>query len=402
MVNPIQELDVHIQNKISTTLEESVAAKQSISAKDRVIILLLQMLFALPIGFALARFRIGGVAWIFGGIVSGVLVLTAYRILSKETAEPNKTVRKIGQLLVGLVVGFSIAHGDMSALYSKLHIFVFITLFLMFSGIGIGYIYSRISQTNLLTAMLATTPGGIGIMSSIAADYGKNASVVALVQIIRVTTIVFFIPILARILAVNDANTVVSIFPANFFSTDILYLALLALSLILTFLSVSITNILKIPAAFFFGALVVGISFNYLLNFFPLLADLDFKPPFLISLIGQAFLGISIGEYWGSKPNLDKKTIAYALIPVVMTIGAGFLAAAIATFLTPWDWLTCMLVAAPGGSAEMILVSLALNHNVEIVTAGHLVRLIAIHASLPLWLLLFRYLDRLLPNSGDN
>ena len=92
----------------------------------------------------------------------------------------------------------------------------------------------------------------------------------------------------------------------------------------------------------------------------------------------------------------------YALIPVAMTIGAGFIAAVIALVLTPWDWLTCMLVTAPGGAPEMILVSLALEHNVEIVTAGHLVRLMAINGSLPIWVLLFRHLDRRLPGSDND
>jgi uncharacterized protein len=62
----------------------------------------------------------------------------------------------------------------------------------------------------------------------------------------------------------------------------------------------------------------------------------------------------------------------------------------LASSLTNWDWLTCLLVTAPGGSAEMILVALSLNHNVEIVTAGHLIRLLAINCSLPLWVFLFR------------
>ncbi|MFB2924053.1 AbrB family transcriptional regulator [Aerosakkonema funiforme] len=368
----------------------------------KLIIICLELIFALPVGVAFARFRIGGVAWIFGGIVAGGLVLTAYSILSKETAEPNQKIRKIGQALVGLVIGFTIAHGDTAELYSKLPIFVFVALFLMASGSAIGYIYSRISNTNILTAMLATTPGGIGIMSSIAADYEKNAAQVALVQIIRVTTVVFLIPVLARILTDNSINTAVSVFPNLAFSFEPLNLSLLVSSLTLTFVSVRINSILKVPAPFFFGALIVGVTFNYAIGLFPFLANVDFTPPFLIRLIGQIFLGISIGEYWGSKPNLNKKTIAYALIPVIMTISVGFIAAGITTFLTPWDWLTCMLVTAPGGSAEMILVSLALGHHVEIVTAGHLVRLIVIHASLPLWLFLFRYLDRLLPNSGDN
>ncbi|CDN12580.1 FIG00875916: hypothetical protein [Richelia intracellularis] len=37
----------------------------------------------------------------------------------------------------------------------------------------------------------------------------------------------------------------------------------------------------------------------------------------------------------------------------------------------------------------------------EVVTAGHLVRLIAINSSLPLWLFLFRRLDRSLQSVPD-
>lgn len=85
-----------------------------------------------------------------------------------------------------------------------------------------------------------------------------------------------------------------------------------------------------------------------------------------------------------------------------MTIGAGLIAAAIARLLTSWDWLTCILVTAPGGAPEMILVALALEHNVEIVTAGHLVRLLAINGSLPLWILFFRFLDRHLSRADND
>ncbi len=77
-----------------------------------------------------------------------------------------------------------------------------------------------------------------------------------------------------------------------------------------------------------------------------------------------------------------------------MTIVSGFVAATIATFVTSWDWLTCILVTAPGGSTEMILVALALDHNPEIVTLAHSVRLMALNLSLPLWIFLFRYWEK--------
>ncbi|NEQ24998.1 MAG: AbrB family transcriptional regulator, partial [Microcoleus sp. SIO2G3] len=70
-------------------------------------------------------------------------------------------------------------------------------------------------------------------------------------------------------------------------------------------------------------------------------------------------------------------------IPVALTFLAGFTAAGITMYFTHWDWLTCLLMAAPGGSPEMILIALVLNHNVETITAAHLVRLMAINVYLP-------------------
>lgn len=157
---------------------------------------------------------------------------------------------------------------------------------------------------------------------------------------------------------------------------------------------------MQIPTPFFFGALIVGTSFSYLLKTVPFLPEIHFTPPYIVNLIGQALLGISIGESWGNNPKIKKRTIFYALIPVSLTIATGFIAASFAALLTPWDWLTCILVTAPGGSAEMVLVALSLHHNVEVVTAGHLIRLIALNVSLPLWLLFFRYLEERYPENN--
>ncbi|PMB06018.1 AbrB family transcriptional regulator, partial [Fischerella thermalis CCMEE 5328] len=129
------------------------------------------------------------------------------------------------------------------------------------------------------------------------------------------------------------------------------------------------------------------------LNWLPFIDDISFTPPLVIKLLGQMLLGITIGEYWGEKPTFQKRTIGYAIISVAMTLAAGVAATLLAMQLTSWDWLTCLLVTAPGGSAEIILVALTLDHNVEIVTAGHVVRLIAINSFLPIGIFLFRYFD---------
>ncbi|BAY07185.1 AbrB family transcriptional regulator [Calothrix sp. NIES-2098] len=382
---------------IAPIVEESTAENPTVASQNLFIkqlaVLVLEMLLALPLGLGLARFHIGGIAWIFGGIAAGTVVLQGCRIFYQYSPKPNRTARKVGMALVGLTVGASSTHSDLASVASGIPIFILLTFFLLLCGSGIGYIYSRLSKTNLLTAMLATVPGGVGIMAAIAADYGRNVTLVALVQALRVTTVVFLIPFIARTTVGNAWNPQTIAIQGNLLSFEPSQLGLLLLALAITGLAVYLSILFKIPAGDFFGALLIGIGLNPVLNLLPFVHDLHFTPPSLLNIVGQMLLGITIGEYWGDKPTFGKRTIGYAVMSVVMTVFAGAIAAMLAMQLTSWDWLTCLLVTAPGGSAEMILVSLVLNHNVEVVTTGHLVRLIAINSSLPIWIFLFRRLD---------
>ncbi len=361
----------------------------------------IEIIIALFSGLTLIALGAGGGAWILGGIAAGALVFYFYHLYNDQ-AKPNRNSRKFGQMIVGLTVGFSLKHSNLLTISSQLHIFLFLTLFLLFSGGVIGYIYSRIEKTDLLTAMLATVPGNIGIMASIAADYGRNISLVSLVQLIRFTAIIIVIPIVANVSNSHDISVIIHSVTENLFVLDLNYLFLLFLLLFLTFSTVRIGSYLKIPVAGFFCSIIVGAVFDLLLNSLPFLSPIDFNLPPLFNLIGQILLGITIGEYWGINPKLGRRTVAYASVPVAMTFLAGFISAGIAMWISPWDWLTCLLVTSPGGSPEMILISLALHHNIEIVTAGHLVRLMTINICLPALVSFICYLERRSTKNQDS
>ncbi|GAB4539986.1 MAG: hypothetical protein Tsb0014_30890 [Pleurocapsa sp.] len=359
----------------------------------RLSIAFLEIIVALFLGIAIAYLGLGSVAWIFGGMGAGVIVIRSYQTITKKTLKPNKLGRKIGQAMVGLAIGFAIADSNLIAASSKLPLFIFLTIFMLVCGSAIGYFYARISRTNLLNAMLATVPGGVATMSGIAAEYNRNVSLVAMVQTLRITSVILIIPLIAGTSGNNTSQPVFSL-QDYAIATDPIDLCLLFLAIISAIVSVQIVSKLKIPAASFFGTLIVGITFNYVISYLPLISDLNFTPPQTISLIGQILLGITVGEAWSDKVNLTGKNISHAFISVAMTIASGFIAAAIATVFTSWDWLTCMLVTAPGGSTEMILVALALDRNPEIVTVAHSVRLMALNLSLPLWIFLFQYWEK--------
>jgi uncharacterized protein len=369
--------------------------------------LLFELVVALPVGWFFSHLHLGSITWIFAGIFAGTCAMRLAQ--SQQIApRPNPRARRLGQALVGMAIGFAIQHQDLAGVVAQLPVFALLTLLLLGSGWGIGYLYARWSQTNLLEALLATVPGGVGVMSSIAADYGRNVTQVAMVQILRVTTVVVGIPLLAGWLSgtgLNPRGTLPQSFGLAALSPTNLALLLLALGC--TSLGVIAAQKLKIPAAPFFGAIAVGVLYNPLLNLLPGITGLAFTPPPLLSLLGQILLGVTIGEYWGchltpqtgaleqaTGSGFNRRALSGAILSVSLTLMAGLVAAAVAHALTTWDWLTCLLVTAPGGAPEMILVSLALHHEVETVTAGHLVRLIAINGSLPIWVLLFSRLDR--------
>ena len=357
-------------------------------------ILAFQLLLTLPIGFGLATLHIGGTAWILSGVVAGVLVLQVYRLWLQTVILPNAAVRKVGQTLVGMMIGFAIANSDLAGVATHLPVFALLTLLLLLSGGAIGYLFAYLSQINLLTAMLATVPGGISIMSSIAADYQCDVPLVSLVQGIRITSVVILIPFVARAIAGDTSGAIA---PQTWLSLDLAGWGWLLVAIALASLGAVLATRLKVPSPPFFGSLLAGIAFNPTLTLVlgsSVLGEFNFHPPSFINVLGQSLLGITIGEYWGNKPTIQKRSIAAAFLSVGLTIAAALLASLVALQLTQWDWLTCLLVAAPGGAAEMILVALTLNHSVETVTAGHLVRLIAINTLLPFWVAGLRSGDR--------
>ncbi|MEB3338930.1 MAG: AbrB family transcriptional regulator [Leptolyngbyaceae bacterium] len=369
--------------------------KLSIPWAKPYLLIALELILALLIGCCLVLLGIDGGAWILGGILAGAVVFYCDRTFIKGQTEPNRNSRKAGQMLVGLTVGFSIQQSDLATLTAQLPIFGLLTLFLLFSGGLIGYLYSQIAKTDLLTALLATVPGNIGVMASISADHGGNVALVSLVQLIRFTTVILIMPSIAHVSTPHNLNATLAAFTPNLANVDATYVLWLALVLSLTLGAASLGTYWKIPVAAFLCSILVGLEFNSLLGLLPFAHPTNFHLPLFLNLIGQILLGITIGEYWGMDPQLGRLTIACATIPVALTLLAGLLSAGIALLLTDWDWLTCLLVASPGGSPEMILLALVLDRNVEVVTAGHLIRLISINLTLPALVSGACYLERL-------
>ncbi len=215
------------------------------------LLVFIELILAALIGIGLIAIGAVGGAWILGGIAAGTIVFYCFRLLYQHPIKPNRNSRKVGQILIGLMIGFSVQQNHLTDLSWQLPGFIAIALFLLLNGGLIGFLYSRLEKIDLLTATLATTPGNIGVMASIAADYEKNAALVSLVQLIRFTTIILVVPFIAKVSYSHNVGETLHTLFKDLIVFNPNYLLLLCIVLISAFLSVYIGGKLKIPVASF-------------------------------------------------------------------------------------------------------------------------------------------------------
>lgn len=351
----------------------------------------MEVVLALLVGLALRALGLGPTAWVVGGVLCGAVV---FRFLARYRGDlvPNRSVRYTGMALVGLALGLSVSFGEFARLSEVLILLVILTFFMILSGIMVGWLYSSLGNTDPVSAMMATLPGGVGVMAGAAADAGRNVSLVALVQAARVSTVVILVTLIASIWYGASGGPEEPSLAGELAATfEFTRATLLLVALGLTYVGVRIAAAARVPVAPLLGAMFVGAAYAQLLAFAPGVPE--FHPPELLDAVGQALLGITIGEYLGNRLALEPRAILYGMLSVAATVLLGVVLASVLALWTSWSWLTCLLLTAPGGAPEMIVLALALDQEVELITAGHIIRQLAINGLLPFWLLLFRRIE---------
>jgi hypothetical protein len=340
-------------------------------------ILVLEMLLATLLGQVIVWLGVGKTGWFLGAIASGVIV----SCLSQH--QEIKLVRSLGQAFVGYSVGVSLSKNDLTGFASNVPFLVFLALAYLLSSNLIGYVYARLSGVNLFNALLATVPGALSPILSVAAEQPEAISYVAPVQVMRFTTVAVLLPFFADVSS-NYPSISLGHLASHLDGVSLLVVLGTAL------LGVALGVVLKFPAPSLLGAMLAGWATGECLP----LVGFELSVPPLFEWVGQVFLGVAIGQAW-ARQSFNSKYLTQAIVPVLLTLGLGFISATIVMLLTGWDWLTCVLLTAPGGASEISSIALAVDPvHAGLIAIGHSIRLLILIGGLPLWLFWFRFLDR--------
>jgi uncharacterized protein len=350
-----------------------------------------ELVAAGAVGAALYVVTGQAIIWVLGGVLGAVIACRVARARSAP-AEPSAGIRKLGQLLIGAAIGPGIATQELAVTPGQLGLLAGGVLAILLGSLLVARLYTATSPVDGLTAGMATLPGGIGIMPSVAAEYGRPVGLVAIVQSFRMTLVL----VLALVaVALSGAHT-----PAGRVAEKALLPGPWPAWLYVTALlggsvgAAWLAGKARVPVPTLLGPLVYGCLLSIGLRALGVAPDL-LAVPFAQEILGQALLGITVGEYLAQRYRDGFAALTGGLAGVVATCGLALLIALVMTAVSPWSFLAAFLMVAPGGAPEMVVIAAAVTGGeLAFVLAAQTGRQVIVNVLMPVWIRLFDRFDR--------
>lgn len=275
----------------------------------------------------------------------------------------TKTLRRGGQLVVGTAVAGLLTPTILNTLGDMIFWLVLAAVATNALCFALSVPAGRWGGLDRRTAALCCLPGGLSEMAALAREVGANDQAVAVFHTLRVTLIVTTIPLLLIWLGFEVLPEAQ---PSSDTSGSIVFLGLIAAASIPAALAAARVGLVNpwvvMPIALGIVAVLLGLSSGPM--------------PESISIAAQIAIGVALGaqldrSQFMALPRVFAAGLAVAVTLIAVTLLIG---ATVVPFLIGVPSGTGVVAMAPGGIAEMIAVSKALDLMPATVAAFGIVR----------------------------
>ena len=322
-------------------------------------------------------------AWLIGA-----MIVTTVLALSGIPVHASTNLRTAVIPVLGIMLGSAFTPETLSQFSNWVVSLTTLILFICAIMAIVGVFFYKSFGMGPVTAYFASAPGGLVTMAIMGQHYGGDDRAITLVHSIRILLTVLIIPISFRLFAGYQPDSSSGLqLAANIGLYDAGILISSAL------VGYGVAKVLRIPSANLVGpmlasALVHGLGWT------------TSAPPVALINVAQVVIGIGVGvRFAGVSIQKVARTLkAGALSTLLMIV----LAAAISILLakiTGLPFAALMLAFAPGGLAEMALVSLAMGIDTAFVSTHHLVRVLFMIFFAPV---VFAAIKRFLPTQNKS
>ncbi|MBM7648923.1 membrane AbrB-like protein [Bacillus ectoiniformans] len=276
--------------------------------------------------------------------------------------------RNTSLIIIGISLGTSFLKEAIQPLAEFLpYMFILTTLVVALTVIMAWYL-TKWTSWDMSTALLGSLPGGLSQMVLMSEeDQRADASVVTLMQTLRVFFVVTIVPFAAAFLAKKTAAPLqeeASI--PSFFSLPMLSIVILSVMFI-----VFTAGFRKIhmPIPFLLAPMAAVITWN-------MTGGDPFIVPALLLNAAQVLLGIYLGlKMVFSKESLPMKYLLLLVIMNVSLVVFCLVAAYLLHVFLDVPLVDLFISLAPGGVAEMAVTSMSAGADIAMVTSFHLFRI---------------------------
>lgn len=282
------------------------------------------------------------------------------------------------QSMIGMMMGVRFSKDRIKQIKKLAFPGLVVALWMVFVGLGLGYLISKTTNLDIGTALFGAVPGGMTEMSVLAIMYNLDVPKVVLFQFLRVVVIYFSVPLMASYVYRNAPDSKEQICKMNESiksSENVEYNVVI--TLLVGIIAGYVAWKLNIPAGAIIGSLVAvgGLrSYGMRLKALP-------KQSIICTQVGLgAFLGLTF------TPSVASTLIDMIGISIVFTFFTtinGFVLGYIMHRIFKWDLITSLLACASAGISQMSSIALEMDADAVVVSVIQTIRLIVIILILP-------------------
>jgi membrane AbrB-like protein len=298
----------------------------------------------------------------------GPMVGVAIAALLNAPIHAPSPLRPVVIPAIGVMLGSSITPDIVDQIPRwSLSVMLLIPFLILAGGVS-WLIYRKIGGYDPVTAYFAAMPGGLNDMLLMGAEAGGDERRIALAHALRIFCVIVVIVLFYGIFLGVDTGDEAGAWVALDALTLLDWLILVGCGIA----GVPFGNLIRLPAAQVFGPMILSGAAH-------LTGIVTVSPPTVIILVAQLVIGTVVGcrflgAAWREVGRDMMLGVASSLAMLAVTVGFAVIVARV----TDIALAQTVIAYAPGGLAEMTLLSLAMGQDVAYVSVIHMVRLLVV------------------------
>lgn len=302
-------------------------------------------------------------------LIGPAIAITIAGLAGLNLAVPAQ-VRNVCFIIVGVSMGATVTPEVIVAARTWPLSFVMVLVAVVILLYVSSWVLQRFFHYDRITALLASSPGHLSYVLSLAAETRCDLRVVSVGQSVRVLALTITVPLIVEIFDLVGTDPVLVPLVMN---TPVL-VAMLVVSALFGLLFMR----WNFPAALLLGGVVVSIATHVTGFISGGVPNWLLVPTYVIlgSVIGTRFCGVSISE-------LRTAFVAGGVVTVVVIVLAAGIAGGV-SYLTGVPLDAALIAFAPGGLETMSAMAVMLHADPTYVGAHHVLRLMFLSVLMPI------------------